>query len=125
VDLQTLSNGIKMTLREKVSFIRVTQDQDSTGQLVNTETVYYEPKGARVRTLSASTDVIVQQQNQTSLIEVTIRYNPTVAILNGDIILWRGFRFNSMSPIIDEMRTWVTIKAFSEIETTSRENAQS
>ena len=114
-----------MTLREKVSFIRVTQDQDSTGQLVNTESVYYEPKGARVRTLSASTDVIVQQQNQTSLIEVTIRYNPTVAILNGDKIEWRGFRFNAMSPIVDEMRAWVTIKAFSEIETTSRENAQS
>jgi hypothetical protein len=114
-----------MKLREKISFIRVSQTQDSTGQLVNTETVYYEPRGSRVRTLSASTDVIVQQQNQTSLIEVTVRYNPTVAILNGDIIVWRGFRFNAMSPIVDQMRTWVTIKAFSEIETTSRENAES
>jgi len=114
-----------MVLREKVSFIRVTQDQDSTSQLVNTETVYYEPRGARVRTLLSSTDVIVQQQNQTSLIEVTVRYNPTVAILNGDIIVWRGFRFNAMSPIVDEMRRWVTIKAFSEIETTSRQNDQS
>jgi hypothetical protein len=114
-----------MRLREKISFIRVSTTQDSTGDLVNTETTYYEPKGSRVRTLSASTDVIAQQGNQTSLIEVTVRYNPEIAIQNGDLILWRGFRFNAMSPIVDEMRTWVTIRAFSEIESTSRENSVS
>ena len=108
-------------LREKIQFIRVTKDQDSTGQLVNTESVFYEPKGVSVKEITPSIDVIAQQQNITSIIEIKMRYNPEIAIINGDKIEWRGFRFNALSPKVDPLRRWITIKAFSEIETTNRE----
>jgi hypothetical protein len=114
-----------MNLREKISFIRVSSTKDSTGDLVNTETVYYEPKGASVREITPSVDVIAQQQNLSTLIEVKIRYNPEIAILNGDKILWRGFRFNALAPKVDMMRDWITIRAFSEMETTDRNGNQS
>jgi hypothetical protein len=107
-------------MREKVTFIRVSNSQDSSGQLVNSETVYYEPKGVSVRQISASVDMIIQQQNITSLIEIEMRYNPQISILNGDKIEWRGFRFNALSPIVDPLRRFIKIKAFSEIETTNR-----
>jgi hypothetical protein len=109
-----------MNLREKIAFIRVTQSQDSTGQLVNTELIYYEPKGAYVREITPSNDLIIQQENISTLIEVKIRYNPEIAIILGDKIEWRGFRFNALAPKIDPMRNWIMIKAFSEIETTDR-----
>ena len=109
-------------MREKVTFSRVSNSQDSSGQLVNSESVYYEPKGVSVRQISASVDMIIQQQNITSLIEIEMRYNPEVSILNGDKIEWRGFRFNALSPIVDPLRRFIKIKAFSEIETTNRGN---
>lgn len=107
--------------REKISFIRVTQTQDSTGQLVNTENTYYEPKAASVEELKPSVDVIVQQQNISQLVRVKIRYNPEVLILNGDKIEWRGFRFNALAPKVDRFRRYIEIMAFSEIESTSRQ----
>jgi hypothetical protein len=107
-------------MREKVTFIRVSNSQDSSGQLVNSETVYYEPKGVSVRQISASVDMIIQQQNITSLIEIEMRYNPQISIINGDKIEWRGFRFNALSPTVDPLRRFIKIKAFSEIETTNR-----
>jgi hypothetical protein len=114
-----------MKLREKIAFIRVSQTQDSTGQLVNTESIYYEPKGASVTEITPSNDVIIQQENISTLIQVVIRYNPEIAIIVGDKIEWRGFRFNALAPKVDPMRGWITIKAFSEIETTSRNGNQS
>lgn len=111
--------------REKISFIRVSQTQDETGQLVNVETVYFEPKAASVEELKASVDVIVQQQNISQLINVKIRYNPEIAILNGDKIEWRGFRFNAIAPKVDRYRRYIEIMAFSEIETTDRNGNQS
>lgn len=110
-----------MPLREKISFSRIVQSQDNTGQLVNVETVYYSPKGAMVKELQPSVDVIAQQQNLSSVIEIVIRYNPEIAIINGDKITWRGFRFNALSPKVDALRRWITIRAFSEIETTDRQ----
>jgi hypothetical protein len=107
-------------MREKVKFIRVTSNQDSTGQLLNSEKVFYEPKGVDVKEVTPSVDVIAQQQNLTMMIEIKMRYNPTIAIINGDKIEWRGFRFNALSPKVDPLRRWITIKAFSEIESTNR-----
>lgn len=107
-------------MREKVQFIRVTSTQDSTGQLVNTEETYYQPQAVEVRELQPSVDVIAQQQNINGLIEIKMRYNPEISIINGDKIEWRGFRFNALSPKVDPLRRWITIKAFSEIETTDR-----
>lgn len=107
--------------REKISFIRVSQSQDETGQLVNVETVYYEPKAAIVEELKSSVDLIVQQQNISALIRVTLRYNKSVSIINGDKIEWRGFRFNALAPQVDRFRRYIVILAFSEIETTDRE----
>lgn len=107
-------------LREKITFIRVAQTQDVNGDLVTTETVIYSPKGAQVREITPSVDMVAQQQNITTLIEIKIRYNPEVSILAGDFVLWRGFRFSSLSPSVDPLRRWITIKAFSEMETTLR-----
>jgi len=109
-----------MNLREKVSFIRSIKSQDSTGQLVNAELTYYQPMGASVKELTPSIDLIAQQQSISSLIEIKIRYNPEISIINGDKISWRGFRFNALAPKVDPLRRWITIKAFSEIETTNR-----
>lgn len=111
--------------REKISFIRVSQTQDETGQLVNVETTYYEPKAAIVEELKASVDVIVQQQNISQLIRVKIRYNPEIAILNGDFIYWRNFKFNAIAPKVDRYRKWIEILCFSEIETTDRQSNSS
>lgn len=107
--------------REKISFIRVSQSQDETGQLVNVETVYFEPKAAIVEELKSSVDVIVQQQNINQLIRIILRYNKSIAILNGDKVEWRGFRFNALAPKVDRFRRYIEIIAFSEIETTDRE----
>ena len=108
-------------LRDKVTFSRITQTQDAvTGDLVNVSAVYYSPQGAEVKELSPSVDVIAQQGNISMLIEVVIRYNPEVEIINGDKINWRGFTFNALAPKVDAFRTFITIKAFSEIETTDR-----
>lgn len=109
-----------MMLREKIKFIRANKIQDESGQLVSEEDVFYSPKGASVTQLTPSVDVIAQQQNISSLIEIVIRYNPEISIINGDKIEWRGFRFNALSPQVDPLRRWIRIKAFSEIETTQR-----
>ena len=108
-------------LREIVTFGRNTITQDlNTGDLVNVSAIYYRPKGADVKELQPSIDVIATQQNISMLIEVKIRYNPEVAILNGDKIYWRGFTFNALAPKVDPFRDYIYIKAFSEIETTNR-----
>ena len=108
--------------RELITFSRITPTQDPvTGALTNVETDFYSPKGASVREITPSIDVIAQQQNVTMLIEIKLRYNPEIEIRNGDKITWRGYRFNSLTPSVDPLRRWITIKAFSEIETTSRE----
>lgn len=111
--------------REKISFIRVSQTQDETGQLVNVETVYFEPKAAIVEELKSSVDVIVQQQNITQLIKVRFRYNPEISILNGDFIIWRTYRFTNLSFKVDRYRRWIEVMAFSEIETTGRNGSES
>lgn len=110
-------------LREKVTFSRIEKTQDPvTGDLVNTEVVYYDPKGADVKEISPSVDVMFSQQNISMAIEVKIRYNPTVFIENGDKISWRSFTFNALAPKVDPFRTYIIIRAFSEIETTDRES---
>lgn len=109
-----------MMLREKIQFIRVTATQSDTGELVNTESVFYSPKGASVKEITPSNDTIIGQDAISMLIEVVIRYNPSVIIRIGDKIEWRGFRFNALSPKVDALRRWVTIKAFSEMENTDR-----
>ena len=106
--------------REKIQFVRVTQDQDASGDLVNNDIIFYAPKAAIVQELKPSVDVIAQQQNISQLIKVTIRYNPEVSIINGDKILWRSFRFNALAPKVDRFRKYIEIMAFSEIETTDR-----
>ncbi len=111
--------------REKISFIRVTVTQDNTGQLVNTETTYYQPKAAKVEEVRSSVDVIAQQGNITQLIKVNIRYNPEIQILNSDFIAWRGYRFTNLSFKVDAYRRFIEIMAFSEIESTNRNVNQS
>jgi hypothetical protein len=108
--------------REKIKFVRVTQTQDSSGNLVNSEVVFYAPKAVVVQELKPSVDLIVQQQNISQLIKVTLRYNPEVSIINGDKILWRSFRFNALAPKVDRFRKYIEIMAFSEIETTDRQS---
>lgn len=111
--------------RERISFIRVTQTQDESGQLVNVETTYYSPKAAEVTEVRSSVDVIAQQQNITQLIKVRFRYNPEVSILNGDFIVWRTYRFTNLSFKVDRYRRWIEVMAFSEIESTDRNGSES
>jgi hypothetical protein len=112
--------------REKISFIRVSQTQDpNTGDMVNVETIYYQPKAAQVNEVRSSTDIIAQQQNITQFLKVKLRYNPEIEILNGDFIEWRGFRFTNLSFKVDAYRRWIEVMCFSEIETTGRNAASS
>lgn len=111
--------------RERISFIRVTETQDDSGQLVNTEETYYSPKAAEVTEVRSSVDVIAQQGNITQLIKVKIRYNPEISILNGDIIEWRGYRFTNLSFKVDHFRRYIEVMAFSEMESTNRNAVQS
>lgn len=113
-------------MREKVVFYRSVQTQDAvTGVLINTVTSYYEPKGASVKEIKASVDTVVQKQDLSTIIEVVIRYNPQVFIINGDQIEWRGFYFTAMAPKVDTMRRYITIMAFSAMETTDRNGSAS
>lgn len=113
-------------MREKVVFKRSIETQNPvTGNLINTVSTYYEPKGASVREITPSVDTIVQKQELGTLIEVVIRYNPSVVIQNGDQIEWRGFYFTSLAPKVDPLRRYVTIKAFSAMETTNRNGSPS
>ena len=109
-------------MREKVKFIRITTTQDATGRIVNTESIYYEPKGAEVTEIQPSLDTIVGQDSISMLINVKIRYNPEVFIRIGDKIEWRGFRFNSIVMKVDPWRRFISIKAMSEMETSDRDN---
>jgi hypothetical protein len=54
-----------------------------------------------------------------------IRYNPSVVIQNGDQIEWRGYYFTSLAPKVDPLRRYITIKAFSAMETTNRNGSPS
>jgi hypothetical protein len=113
-------------MREKVVFKRSIETQDPvTGQLINTVSIYYEPKGASVKEITPSVDVVAQKQDLSTLIEVVIRYNPSVAIQNGDQIEWRGYYFTALAPKVDPLRRYITIKAFSAMETTDRNGTQS
>lgn len=111
--------------REKISFIRVTSDQDDTGQLVNTEMTYYTPKAVSVQELRSSLETIAQQGNIVQGVKVKMRYNPENEILNGDFIEWRGFRFTNLTFKVDPYRRFIEIMALSEIETTNRNSDQS
>lgn len=111
--------------REKISFIRVAVTQDNTGQLVNTESIYYSPKAAKVEEVRSSVDVIAQQGNITQVIKVNIRYNPEIEILNGDFIEWRGYRFTNLSFKVDRYRRYIEVMAISEMESTNRNVNQS
>lgn len=111
--------------RERISFIRVEQTQDDSGQLVNTEETYYSPKAAQVTEMRSSVDVIAQQQNVTQVLKVNLRYNPEVSILNGDFVVWRNFRFTNLSFKVDPFRRWIEIMCFSEMESTDRNVNQS
>jgi hypothetical protein len=113
-------------MREKVVFKRSIETQNPvTGNLINTVSTYYEPKGASVREITPSVDTIVQKQDLGTLIEVVIRYNPCVVIQNGDQIEWRGYYFTSLAPKVDPLRRYITIKAFSAMETTNRNGSPS
>ncbi len=113
-------------MREKVVFKRSIETQNPvTGNLINTVSTYYEPKGASVREITPSVDTIVQKQDLGTLIEVVIRYNPSVVIQNGDQIEWRGYYFTSLAPKVDPLRRYITIKAFSAMETTNRNGSPS
>lgn len=112
--------------REKISFIRVSQSQDPlTGDNINSEVIYYQPKAAQVTELKSSVDIIAQQQNITQLLKVKLRYNPEISILNGDFIEWRTYRFTNLSFKVDPLRRYIEVMAFSEIESTYRNATES
>lgn len=106
-------------LREKITIQQPVQVQRPDGGF-DTEWQTVKETFAQVTEKQPSVDAIAQQQNITGILEVRIRYNPEVAILNGYKIVWRGFEFVGMKPKVDPLRRHITLLVFSEIETTER-----
>ena len=106
-------------LREKITIERATQVQQPDLSWETTWNPIHQTF-ASVTEKKPSVDVIAQQENIQMLIEIKIRYNPTVSILIGDRIEWRGFYFTSMAPKVDPLRRGIVFMAHSEIEKTER-----
>lgn len=106
-------------LRERIKIERSVKTENPAGGW-STEWVKVHDTLAQVAEKKPSLDVIAQQENISTFIEIKIRFNPNVNIKIGDRIEWRGFYFTSMKPLVDFLRTTITILAFSEIETTDR-----
>lgn len=108
-------------LRENIRVKRSVKTENPAGGWT-TDWVTVHETLAKVEEKKPSLDVIAQQENMSTFIEIKIRFNPNVNIKIGDRITWRGFVFTSMKPTVDMLRTTITILAFSEIETTDRGN---
>ena len=108
--------------REKVKFLRPVRTPDSLGGAIYVNQVYWEPPAVYVdQTNMSQTDVATQKGLQMS-IEIECRYNPEKPVLAGDLVEWRGFFLTAMRPIPDRAGRKMTIRAFSEMETSSRES---
>lgn len=106
-------------LREKITIERPQRVQQPDLSWETTWTTLHETFASVVEK-RPSVDVIAQQQNIQTLIEIKIRYNPEVNIKAGDRIKWRDFYFTSMAPKVDPMRRWILLTAHSEMEETER-----
>lgn len=114
-----------LMMREKVRFYRTVLIPNSSGGSTAMESTVWEPQGAKVVEVRPSIDIIATQPNLDMLVKVECRYNPEIPILHGDKIEWRGFIFTSLKPRVDRIKRMMEIFAFSEIETSSRENETS
>jgi len=107
-------------LRERVEFQRGVYTQNDSGGgdwVYNTILNTY----AKVREVSPRSEVTASQDNLINLIEITIRYRPSVFLKIGDLIKWRGFTFTVAKNMkVDFLRTTITIQATSEMETSQR-----
>lgn len=107
------------SLREKIIIERQQSVQQPDGGMETVWATLHETF-ASVAEKRPSVDVIAQQQNIQTLIEIKIRYNPEVNIQAGDRIEWRGFYFMSMAPKVDPLRREILFTAYSEMEETER-----
>ena len=113
--------AVKRNYRERVEFQRAVTVSDGSGGVVTDFVTFYQPKGVAVRQLQPSIDQIANSQTISSMIEVEMWYNREAEIRKGDTILWRGFKFVALAPLVNRIEKWVKITCFSQIETTNRE----
>jgi len=107
-------------VRERVQFIRRVRVPDSVGGGTYADQVYWSPPAVFIRQMSNREISLATQKNLSMMIEIECRYNPEVQVKAGDLILWRGFYLTSLAPIPDRANRFMTIKAYSEIETSGR-----
>ena len=110
-----------MRSRERVTFYRPVRTPDGLGGGTYTNEVYWSPPAVYVTQLNMSQTDVATQKGLQMLIEIECRYNPEKPVLAGDLVEWRGFMLTSMRPIPDRAGRMMTIRAFSEIETSSRD----
>lgn len=107
-------------LRELITIKRPERIQNNTGGFVTEYQTLIERTYSSVKEVTASADVIASQENIKTLVQMKMRYRPTI-IKIGDLIEWRGFNFIVASSMkVDPLRTTITITAVSEMETTKR-----
>ena len=111
-----------MKTREKVSFLRPVRTPDGLGGGNYVNQVYWTPPAVFVEQLNMAETNLASQKGLQMLIEIECRYNPEKPVKAGDLVEWRGFLLTSMRPIPDRSGRKMTIRAYSEIETSNRES---
>lgn len=107
-------------LREIISIQRPERVSNGTGGYATTYQDLIPRTYASVIEVTPSADVIASQENLKTLVQIKMRYRPTI-IKIGDLIKWRGFNFVVASSMkVDALRTTITITAASEMESTKR-----
>jgi hypothetical protein len=109
-----------MRTREKITFTRNVLTPDGSGGNTVVEQEIWTPIYAYVTEVSISDDILATQKGLNSLMQVECRYNPEISILAGDMIKWRGFTLIALKPMVQRIERLMTIRAYSEIETTDR-----
>jgi hypothetical protein len=107
--------------RELIEFRRKVLVPDGIGgHAYSTQTVW-NPPFAYVREVDMADTETATKKGLRTFIEIECRYNPEKPIFAGDIVVWRGNTLTSLKPIPDRYGRRMKITAYSDIETSSRE----
>ncbi len=91
-------------LKDKIKIYRPTAVKNDSGGDVYSNNIYISTY-AEVIELSSDPAEIAKQENIKQVIKVTIRYRPTLALSNGDLMEWRGSTFVLNNFKVDAQRT--------------------
>lgn len=75
---------------------------------------------ARVREIESDLSLVASQDNIRQLVEFMIRFRTDLEIVNGQTILWRGFKYKVHSLKVDALRTEIKIVAFQVMDSSKR-----